>query len=44
LEILAQQGVVITPVPAENKLIINVDMTGLALCYDSDVSEVSESL
>lgn len=44
LEILAQQGVVITPIPASNKLVINVDMTGLALCYDSDVSEVSESL
>lgn len=38
----AKQGVTITSVPDENKLVVDVDMSGLALCFNS-VSRVSES-
>lgn len=44
IEFLAEQGVTISPDPENHRLTINVDMTGLALCYESDVSQVSEQL
>lgn len=40
--ILTGTGVTITSVPEENKLVMTVDMSGLALCYDH-MSRVSES-
>lgn len=43
LRILSGTGVNITEVPAQNKLIMDFDMRGLAVCYD-DVSDVSESV
>ena len=42
LNLLAGRGVTITSVPDENRVIINVNMSGLALCYDS-ISARSES-
>jgi hypothetical protein len=42
LSLLAGKGVTITSVPEENKLIVNVNMSGLALCFDS-ISQRSES-
>jgi len=42
LNLIAGRGVTITAVPEENKIIVNVNMSGLALCYDS-VSARSES-
>lgn len=42
LNLLAGRGVTITSVPEENKVRINVNMSGLALCYDS-ISARSES-
>jgi hypothetical protein len=44
LDIMAGLGAVVTPDPENNKVIVNMDMTGLALCFVSDVSEVSESI
>lgn len=40
--LIASTGVTITPVPDENRLLIDVDMSGLALCFNS-VSHISES-
>jgi hypothetical protein len=37
----AGPGVTVTAVPEEHKVVVSVDMSGLALCYD--VSQVSES-
>lgn len=42
LTLIAGAGVTITAVPEEFKLVVTVDMTGLALCYDA-VSARSES-
>lgn len=42
LSLIAGRGVTITSVPEENTVIVNVNMTGLALCFDS-ISAVSES-
>ena len=44
LDIMAGLGVVVTPDPENNKVIVDVDMTGLSTCFVSDVSEVSESI
>lgn len=43
LRLLSGTGLDITEVPAENKLIMNFDMRGLAVCYN-DVSEASEAV
>ena len=43
LRILSDLGANIIPLPDENKLGVYMDMTGLAICYDS-VSTVSESI
>lgn len=42
LTLAAGKGVTITSVPEDNRVIINVNMSGLALCYDS-ISARSES-
>jgi len=42
LNITAGRGVTVTSVPEDNKVIVNVNMSGLALCYDT-LSERSES-
>lgn len=42
LNLIAGAGVTITSLPEENKVQINVNMSGLALCYDS-ISARSES-
>lgn len=43
LNILSDLGANIIPLPEENKLVIDLDMTGLAICHES-ASVVSESL
>lgn len=40
--IIAAQGVTVTAYPAENRVVIGVDMSGLALCF-TQISQVSES-
>ncbi len=42
LNLIAGRGVTVTSVPEENKLIVLVNMSGLALCFDS-ISHRSES-
>lgn len=42
LSLLAGRGVTITSVPADNRVVVAVNMTGLALCFDS-ISARSES-
>jgi len=34
--LLAGRGVTITPVPAENKVVVDVNMAGLAVCFESE--------
>jgi hypothetical protein len=41
--LLASQGVTITSYPAENRIVVNADMSGLVLCFDQ-ISQVSESV
>ena len=43
LDFMAGLGATIIPDPNNNKIIVDLDMAGLALCFVSDVSEVSES-
>ncbi len=43
LRLVSEAGAAIVAVPEENKLVIDLDMTGLATCYTS-VSTVSETL
>lgn len=42
LTLIAGNGITITSMPSENRLIVNANMTGLALCFDS-ISHRSES-
>lgn len=41
--LLASQGVTITSYPAENRIVVNADMSGLVLCFNQ-ISQVSESV
>lgn len=41
--LIAKTGVTITSLPEENRLVVDINMSGLALCFD-DLSQVSESV
>jgi len=41
--LIAKTGVTITSLPEDNRLVVDINMSGLALCFD-DLSQVSESV
>jgi hypothetical protein len=44
LDLLATTGVSIVPDPENHKIVVDIDMAGLALCFTSADSEVSEQI